>query len=214
MIDNYSLFESLLSDACKQFSNLRIKLKDGKQYLKGTIDILNSEQKLVQSFLVEIHWVKGFPYRFPMLFEVGGSIPCHPDWHKYSDNSCCITVEPDEIIQCKCGISVILFINQYVIPYLANQCYKKLKGKYNDEFPHGKSGLIVYYTDLMETSDKDKWIQYVKYAFGIDVIKAERNDPCICGKGKKFKNCHNVIFDKLRQIGRDNILNHFMQITI
>jgi hypothetical protein len=214
MLNNYTLFESQLSDACKYFPNLRVKSKNGRKYLKGTIDIRNSEQLFVKSFLIEIHYSERFPYRFPLLFEVGGDIPCHPDWHKYSDNSCCITVEPYEILQCKQGVSIPQFINQQVIPYLANQCYKKVVGKYKNEFSHGKQGLIEYYTDLMGTSDSKKWIQYVKYAFGIDSLKIRRNDPCICGSGKKFKSCHDAIFYKIKQIEKDNIIKHFTLISI
>lgn len=208
MTDEYSLFESQLTDIQKEFPNLQIKIKNGKKYLKGILDIKNSEQKDVRSFLVEVHHYKGFPYRFPILFEIGGDIPCDPDWHKYNDNSCCITVEPDEILQCHNGITISQFIKNNVIPYLANQCHKKITGKYKNEYPHGKEGLISFYTELMQTSDKNKWIQYIKYAFGIENLKIGRNNSCICGSGKKMKKCHSLVFDKLKLIGRKNIIKH------
>lgn len=211
---SYNTFKSQLSETCINFPNLQIKTKEGKQYLKGTIDILNSEQKTVRSFLIEIHWTEKFPYRFPKLFEVGGDIPCLADYHKYPDNSCCITVEPDEILECKQGISVTKFIVKHVIPYFANQCYKMIYGIYKDEYPHGKNGIIMYYENLMKTTDKDTWIKYVKYAFGEEKFLIGRNDLCLCGSGIKFKRCHNIVFDKLRQIGKGNILIHFASITI
>ena len=55
---------------------------------------------------------------------------------------------------------------------------------------------------------KEKWIQYIKYAFGIEKLKIGRNDLCICGSRCKFKKCHQLVFDALRQIGKDNILKH------
>lgn len=208
MPKGYKIFENQLADTCLELPNLRIKTKNEQKYLQGIIDIKNSEQETIQSFFIEIYYAKGFPYRFPKLLEVGGSIPCNPDWHKYSDNSCCITVDPDEILQCKHGINIIEFIRKQVIPYLANQCYKKITGKYKDEYPHGNKGIFVFYTALMKTSDQEKWIQYIKYAFGIEKLKIGRNDLCICGSRCKFKKCHQLVFDALRQIGKDNILKH------
>jgi len=201
-------FDDQLSIASKYFPNLRVKTKEGHKILKGIIDIENSEHQQVQSFLIEIHYSTGFPYRFPRLYEVGGDIPCDVDWHKYDDNSCCLTVLPDEILQCKNGITVTQFINKNVIPYLANQCYKKLTGRYKDEFPHGKEGLIVYYKELMLTQDQNKWMQYAKYAFGVEKLKTGRNEPCICGSGMKMKKCHSVVFQKLQQIGENNVMKH------
>jgi hypothetical protein len=71
MNDSYAIFESQLNDACNSFQNLRVKSIDGKCYLKGTLDILNTDNILVGSFLIEVRWSEGFPYRFPALFEVG-----------------------------------------------------------------------------------------------------------------------------------------------
>ncbi len=208
MSNSYIIFENQLASAYLDFPNLRIKVKDGKKILKGIIDIENSEHKVVQSFLIEIHCSKGFPYRFPILFEVGNDIPCDVDWHKYSDNSCCITVQPDEILQCKNGITISQFIKNNVIPYFANQYYKKITGNYKDEFPHGKEGLIKYYSELMKTMDKNKWIKYVNYTFDIEKIKIGRNDLCFCGSSVKFKKCHNLVFEKIKAIGKNNIMNH------
>ncbi|MFA5640432.1 MAG: hypothetical protein WC946_08135 [Bacteroidales bacterium] len=214
MNDSYAIFESQLNDACNSFQNLRVKSIDGKCYLKGTLDILNTDNILVGSFLIEVRWSEGFPYRFPALFEVGGDIPCEPDWHKYKNNSCCVTVEPDEIHKCKHGITVTQFISNYAIPYFANQCYKRIEGKYFDEYPHGKEGLIRYYTELMGTSDTNLWREYLELAFGKRPLKIKRDDPCICKNGKKFEKCHLKTFETLRDIGIVNINRHFSQISL
>lgn len=213
MIDSYKIYESQLLDARRIYRHLQIKVKEGKQYLKGSIDVYNIDKKVIGSFLVEIHWIEGFPYRFPTLYEVGGDIPDDPDRHKYSDNSCCLTVEPDEIEKCAQGITILRFIDQNVIPYLANQIYRKTEGHYFDEYPHGSRGLIRYYTELMGTSESKKWIEYLEYAFGKKHLNTGRNDTCICGNGKKFKKCHYKIFERLRVIGLDNIIRNLKSIT-
>lgn len=212
MIDSYYLFEKQLIDAIKEFPNLQIKEKGTVKYLKGILDIKNHEQKYIRSFLIEIHYSEGFPYRFPLLLEVGDDINCHPDWHKYDDNSCCIAIEPDEILKCHNGMTITRFIRNEVIPYLANQCYKIITGKYKDEYAHGVEGLISYYTELMKTSDKDKWLQNINYAFNIEKHNIGRNKPCFCGSGKKIKKCHSLIFNQLNLIGRKNLIKHLSKI--
>jgi len=172
--------------------------------LKGTIDVPDSDK----SFLVEIHCTNGFPHRFPKLFEVGGDIPCNSDWHKYPDNSCCITVSPDEILKCKTGISLSTFINDEVIPYLAHQHYRTITGKYIKEYSHHKEGLFEFFNELMKTTDQKLWCDYISCSFGFKKIDMGRNEKCFCGSGIKFKRCHSAIFDKIREIGMKNMYNY------
>src|SRR6202008_2239035 len=113
------------------------KDENGISILKGVLDIPNDHNEIVDSFLIEIHFVKCFPYCFPVLYEIGGRIPDEADWHKFQDGSCCITVAPDEKLKCKNGINVSQFIRQHAIPYFANYLYKKITTKYkNGEYSH------------------------------------------------------------------------------
>jgi len=210
MYNGYDLFVSQLENTCVEFPNLKIKSVEDKKYLKGVIDIPNSDK----SFLIEIHYKDGFPYRFPKLFEVGGDIPCGSDWHKYSDSSCCITVEPDEILKCKIGISLSTFVNNEVIPHLANQLHRKITGKYLNEYSHHKEGLFEFFSELMKTTNKKLWCEYVLCSFGKKKINIARNEKCFCGSGIKFKKCHNVIFNKIREIGEKNMSNYLKEMEL
>lgn len=194
------------------YPDLKIKEKDKRQFLKGIIDISNIDNETIKNFLIEIHWKPLFPFRFPKLFETGGDIPCKADWHKYSDNSCCLTVEPEEILLCKDGISVLSFIQRQVIPYLANQCYRVIEGNYKNEYPHGYEGVRVFYTELMKTSNVSKWFEYLDYAFYKKSFNNERNKPCFCGSGLKYKRCHDMIFNQLRIIGKERLTNDFLHL--
>jgi hypothetical protein len=208
-LDSYEIFQTQLSDVLQYYPNLIVKTNDNKQYIKGILDIPNSKGNIVNSYLIEIRWKKMFPYRFPELYEFG-TIPCGDDWHKYEDNSCCITVEPEEIITCKNGITVLSFIRRQVIPYLANQSYKLITGVYKDEFPHGIEGYRMFYAELMKTADSRKWIQYADFAFNGMAGKLERNKPCFCGSGVKYKRCHDKVFEKIRLIGKESVKQHFI----
>lgn len=208
---NYILFSKQLHEAVLKYPNLSIKQDgSGKLFLKGILDIPNDLGIIVGHYLIEIHASSGFPYRFPVLFEVGEAILNEADWHKYSDGSCCITVAPDEIRKCKNGISVLHFIEKYCISFFANHLHRLAIGKYkNGEYAHGKTGLSQFYEELLLTQDKNLWIQYYKQTFGSLKVKCGRNDSCFCGANKKYKQCHLVIFDYLRQIGKERVLNDY-----
>ena len=202
-IDNYDKFCNQLIDVVKEFPSLSINEQNGKKYLKGVLDIADDDTNIIGSYLIEIRFSELFPFRFPILYEIGNDIPNNPDWHKYSDNSCCITVLPDEIIKCKSGISVNDFIKRYCCSFFANHIYRKKENHYlNDEYSHGSKGLKEFYTTLLRTDSKEQWISFYNHVFGVANVKYNRNDKCFCGSNKKFKICHLKIFDIIRDIGK------------
>lgn len=205
--DSYSLFCHQIDSVIKKFPNLKITELGGVLVLKGILDIINEHEEVAGSFSIEIKYSVDFPYRFPLLYEVGGDIPNLANWHKYSDDRCCITVEPDEILKCKDGISVITFIENYAIPYFANQIFRKQNGEYkNGEYSHGAIGLLEFYSVLFQTSDKSKWREYVNFVNSGKAIKVGRNERCFCGSGIKYKNCHNKIFYNINRLGAKQII--------
>lgn len=211
--ESYTLFCNQLNSVIKKFPNLMITELDGIKALKGILDIKDASNDVVGSFSIEIKFRMDFPYRFPILYEVGEAIPNIADRHKYSDGKCCITVLPDEILKCKDGISVLSFIEKYVIPYFANQIYYLQHGKYlNGEYSHGKDGFIEFYTNFFRTSNKLKWREDVERVRSGTIIKMDRNKPCFCGSGQKYKNCHDVIYYNIKRLGTSNILNHIEHI--
>lgn len=186
---------------------------DGVKALKGILDINNASNEVVGCFSIEIKFQMGFPYRFPILYEVGEAIPNIADRHKYPDGRCCITVLPDEVLKCKDGISVLSFIEKYAVPYFANQIYYLHQGKYlNGEYSHGKDGFIEFYTKFFKTSDRSKWREDVERVRSKTTLKMDRNKPCFCGCGQKFKDCHYQIYYNISRLGVNQIMNDFITI--
>lgn len=214
MQSGYSIFEAQLDETCKRYPHLHIKETSGRKFLRGTLDIKDSDGRVVQSFFVEIHYQQGFPFRFPRMFEIGGYIPDGADWHKYADGSCCITAEPIEIIECANGISVIEFIDKYAIPYFAHQVYRKEFGEYQKEYAHGAKGLRQAYRDIMGTDNVLCWWEYARIAFGYRSLRLKRKDNCPCGSGRKYKHCHMKIFENLKKIGEEKFIEHISQLNM
>ena len=214
MLNSYSVFEGELEYACSEYKHLRIRERGGIKYLSGIIDVCDTEGTVIQSFFIEIHHSEKYPYRFPLMYEVGGYIPNSPDWHKYSDDLCCLTAEPIEIITCKTGITLCSFIQNHAIPYLANQYYRKEFGQYKNEYSHGLIGLYQAYSDIMKTMDVSLWRQYLMYAFGPTKVTVSRNEVCFCGSGKKYKHCHLQVFQNLRNLGKDTVCKHLQILKV
>lgn len=206
--DGYDIFCHQLDSVIKKFPNFKIAESNCGKMLKGILDITNSDNEVVRSFSIEIRSSPGFPFRFPFLYEVGGDIPNEADWHKYSNGRCCITVDPDEILKCKNGISVLEFIENYSFPYLANQAFRKANGMYkNGEYSHGHQGILEFYSDFFKTSDISKWKDYIYVLKLGQEVKTGRNEKCFCDSGLKYKNCHNIIFYNAKRLGIEQIIN-------
>lgn len=205
-------FNNQLSEVISVIPNLSIKHINGQVFLKGILDIADESLAVIGSFSVEIFPTEKFPYRFPKIFEVGGDIPGNADWHKYNDNSCCLTVEQDEILKCHNGITLLDFIEKEAIPYFANQLYRIKTGRYLNEYPHGKSGVRLFYSELFRSSNPKFWYLCCERAFGNS--KTRRNDTCYCNSGIKYKKCHHVVEEKLQTIGKQKVLNDLKLILI
>lgn len=205
MVAVNSDFNKQIDPFISEYPNFRKKTVNDVSYLKGVLDIPSDEGTIAGSFLVEIHPSKDFPYAFPILYEVGDEIPCEADWHKYSDNSCCLTVPAEEKLMCKNGITLGWFVQNVAIPYFANQLHKKQTGRYLQEYSHGSAGIKEFYDMIFHSSDINIWRMCLKNAFGNS--KYDRNAQCYCNSGKKYKKCHLPIENNVRAIGKEQIIN-------
>ncbi len=206
-----SLFEQHLSTVVERYPNFSIIGQPGNQYLKGILDIPDGTSGIAASYLVEIKKSPGYPRRFPYAFEVGGDIPIGADTHKGINNQLCLTVEPDEILQCSDGLHIVDFIDTILIPHLAHQYYYKMTGSYIQAYGHSSAGVKEFYTELFGTTNMEVWKKIVKLVFS---GKIGRNDLCPCGSGKKYKYCHKPSCEKRKKIGKEQVIKNFKGLNL
>lgn len=212
MVVNNKAFNEQLDSFIKEYPNFQKKTDSDDPYLKGILDIPDDEGIVAGSFSVEIHPTSDFPHAVPILYEVGGEIPCEADWHKYSDGSCCLTVHAKERLICKNGITLVWFVENMAIPYFANQLYKKQTGKYLQEYSHGDKGIREFYEDLFHSRDHNVWLRCLENSFGRS--NNDRNGKCYCNSGKKYKKCHLPIENDVRSIGLEQIKFDFKNMKL
>lgn len=199
-------FELDILQTVQVFPTLKIVGKPGQKFLKGILDIKNSNNATIWSYSVEIKNGWMYPYRFPMAYEVGGDIPRGCDFHKYHNDLLCMDVEASEILKCRKGLHVTDFIKQELIPHLANQLYKKQIGQYVNEYKHAEDGIRQFYQECFENKECSDWIISLK---NFSSQKPSRNHPCYCGSGKKYKRCHLNIDSNMQLIGFEQICKDF-----
>lgn len=209
ILKGYDLFKAQIPEVLSLYPEFQECQFDGKSIITGNIDIVDINSKYWTSYAIEIHPTNDFPYRFPLLFEVGGKIPRIADWHVYEDNNnCCVKILPAEIIRCKSGITITEYIKEEVVPYLFNQTHRIIEGYYvNGEFSHGAIGFYEYYSKVLGT--QGNIFDTCKLLHAISITpKPPRTSVCFCGSGIKYRKCHKLAYDTLREVGVDNLKAH------
>lgn len=122
---------------------------------------------------------------WPVVYEIGGrhaeiarkcQVPII-DLHIYeSDGACCLGIS----IPLDGRLRIEWFILHLIIPFFYRLSYTEKFGisaarnDLWDEYAHGDEGVRQYIAEIVDISK-----------FG-----ADRNQPCPCGSGRKYKKCH------------------------
>lgn len=204
----YELFAQQVDQLLIKFPKLKTRVVEiGLTILFGELDVVDKNGKYWDSYLIEIHPTTDFPNRFPWVYEVGGKIPQIGDWHVNEDTkSCCIEVRPEEILICKGGITLLSFVEGYVLPYFFNQTHRRVEGYYvNGEYSHGMLGIYEFYSRVLKTgSDIRKTIQLIMFIS--KGVRPSRTDNCFCGTKEKYRRCHREAFETLSILGGNYLL--------
>lgn len=186
--------------------DFKIVNTDEKVFLEGTSIVSDSNGVKWDEYKIKISIsIEEYPHFFPILNELEGKIPQNPDWHTFPDGTCCVAVRPIINIEKNKGISLERYYKTYVIPYLANQTYRKLTGKFADgEFSHGVFGIYEYYKKLFNSENLTIINLYLKIMLQNKV--PSRTNKCFCGSEKKYRHCHREIIQTIISIGIDNVI--------
>lgn len=215
MNKGYEKFINELPDAIATYPSLcECVIEGNEKILKGWLPIVDKEGRHWEDYSVEIHCSKNYPHTFPILYETSGKIPKIADWHVYEDTqSCCVKVQPEEILRCKNGITLTLYIKEEVIPYLFNQTYRRIEGHYaNEEYSHGVMGIYEFYDDILKTNHNPlHTLNLMNYI--ATHHPPSRTSMCFCGRKIKYRHCHKKVFEKIKFMGDKIIMIHIIQIA-
>lgn len=202
-----SLFESEIAAVLEKYPKLLSTASKGTTILKGEIDLIDEFGKHRDTYSIEVHPVAEYPRRFPYVFETGGRLPWNADWHVYeSDGHCCIKVDPEEILICKRGITLLGFIEQQVMPYFFNQTFRRINGYFINERSHGLIGVIEYYQGVFRENNIPKLIRLMEFV--LDNEEPSRVSICFCGVKSKYRKCHRDAYRLIHEVGVSDVKLH------
>ena len=186
--------EDFLNDlelAREEYPFMEMEYSQYREYPFKIVDdfeVIDHEGNHWGTFRASVIFPKTYPKGFPILFDISKEFSWEDDWHMSSTNGeCCVcgVIEKEEVGQK--GISVLEFIQKYVLQFYANQIYRKEFGYYkNGDYAHGKGGVWEALEEEFNTKDRDEIRRFLNEMR----TKRGRNDVCYCGSGKKYKKCH------------------------
>lgn len=194
-------FKDDIAFAIKHYPELEVSYIGRRpSSLEGHLSVIDKDLEVRGEFNVRINIPPNYPHGFPTMRELGKIIPREIDRHINADGSCCLTILQKQILEVRRGITIKDFIDQYSIPYLANQIYFEEYGEWaNGEYLHGNEGIAQFYLEEIQVSEYTEVLNVL--AIVLNYNKIERNQTCYCGSNLKFKKCHLDLIENLSLIG-------------
>lgn len=133
---------------------------------------------------IKLTVLKNFPNSIPKFYV--SDYPEHIE-HIYPDGNVCLATIGEMIYFLIENPSLIAFIKKFVNAFIYTLDWFE---KYNTypfgDRKHGYKGLLDYYFNDLKLTKK----QYSEILFIIRNNKYKGHMPCVCGSGKKLRNCH------------------------
>jgi len=196
-----------LSNFIKDYPNFIVIENSDNYFVEGLASVVDKDGFKWNEYSIRIIIEKDlYPHSFPQLFELDGQIPNNTDWHTFDDGSCCVAVRPVIQLNKNNGIRIEDYYKKFVLPYLANQTYRKLTGKFAEgEYAHGQQGIEDYYKELLNDNDLSKIKNFLKIIHQNKI--PGRTSLCFCGSKRKYRHCHKKTIQTIQQIGIMNVFN-------
>lgn len=193
-----SEWKSDVDAALVHYPKLRIEGGLSARTLVGIIDVVDKDEDFpIGSFEVKIQYPPAYPKRLPRVWEIGGRIPHDINRHLFpKDWNMCFMFPAEEEAYCWTGISTLRFLNQVLVPRLADEYNVSSGGKYRSEYSHDPTEAAwQFYEKKFNTVDKSV-IERLLQALTCGSLP-KGFEACPCGSGLKFKKCHRLAVQPL-----------------
>lgn len=197
---NEKLYRSEAGLVKKHFLKLKFYVRNEKYLLlKGEID-LNHDNKLLDTYQLEILFLEDYPFSHPVVREISKRIPWIMDRHVDSKYGF-FCFGPRVYVQqfWEQHRNILDFINGLVVPFLANQSFFERMGEWpNGWYAHGPPGIIEFYKEEIGSDSVDLIINVLERLIANEDLG--RNDKCFCGSSLKAKRCHLDDYKRLKSV--------------
>ncbi|MDQ3050201.1 MAG: hypothetical protein M3Q95_04890 [Bacteroidota bacterium] len=201
-----------MSQALSLYPSLYLVEDTVTPIIEGKIIFSNSKHGFEDSFNISLKIPAHYPYRFPQVEETDKRILRVPERHINRNGKLCFAADAEELITCKDGINLSYFIEKILIPHLAREVYVEIYKKYpHGERPHNLVyGNMDFYFEKMQSNDSVLILKAFCYIASNRIPTA--HEPCLCGSGISFINCHEAAVKELASLPQAYITNEIKAI--
>ncbi|HEV7746133.1 MAG TPA: hypothetical protein VGO56_14130 [Pyrinomonadaceae bacterium] len=192
-----TLLDGQKQEVQSEYPTLHFYRERDRLFVRGSLPLVHDD-RVLDRFSIEIELPRNRPDDIPIIRETGGRIPRVTDNHiNVAHGDICLFVPEERWRVFPTGSSLLDFLKGPVRNYFLGYSLKQLGEPWPfGERPHGKDGIIQYYSELLGTSDEKIIRRYVQC---LSKKSFKRHWPCPCGSGKKIRNCHGSQIQELRE---------------
>jgi hypothetical protein len=157
----------------------------------------------------------------PIIQEVGGRIELAArrhgitnlsDVHISTGGTLCLCVPPEAHLYFSAGFALEEYVSRLVVPFFYGQSFFERYGTWPwGTYSHGRLGVLESYatvgndsspqsllelSGLIETVGESELSKRIETAV-LKLTRPHMGGPCICGSGKRFRDCHPLVFQPL-----------------
>src|SRR5258708_26644485 len=200
-------------------------LGEGKPYIINPPLTQTERETIKDSYLLKIEFKNSDWSNLPQVYETSTRIERIardrklelPDLHINKTGTVCLCIQPEEEINLPAGFNLEDFFNNLLIPFFYAQSYFE---KYNSwpwgQYGHGICGLIEWYLKKIDISKseiedflenlKKKNVGWEKTKVSLHPkVKIKGHHLCICGRERKYRDCHPEVLHGLWKLKKDII---------
>jgi hypothetical protein len=172
--------------------------------LKGSFSFsatYQNNEKLTDTYQIEITVPVEFPCKLPTVKEVGGKIPRDSKHHVNLDKTLCLGSPLRLLQKISAEPTVNGFAENCLVPFLYAVSSKLVNGS---EFPfgeldHGEKGIVEDYMELLNLKSKWQVENFLELLGAKRRIANKLNCPCSCGRRLGACSFHRVL-NKYRKL--------------
>jgi hypothetical protein len=169
---------------------LRKEFSNGLFVIAGTYSLHEELEGEVytDSFEIEILVDSNFPESVPIVSEKERRIRAVNFEHVNDDGTLCLEIDTKILIDLQENPTLQYFSEKYIRFYLLSFLYHRKHKKFPfGEYAHAEEGRLEYYGEIFDTTDKVAAKTLLTFIFKNEI---KGHNPCPCGNGKKYRDCH------------------------
>lgn len=192
------VLDEIRSELATSYPSLHLFEESGRDpEVRGTFEVKGEGGRVLDTFLVRIQIPQNYPRDLPVVWEIGGRIPCLRDRHIESDGKACVLLPDDRWRTFPVGAAFSVYLGGPLRSFFLSQTAFELTGEWPfGEWGHGGLGIVQFYQAALGTQDLLTIALFLE-SLGKGAFEPFR--PCPCGSDKRLGACCRKKWLDLRQ---------------